>query len=331
MKSSEKPSTNGPLGISPAAIGVGCCVFFAFAVTAVNICLRFMSTQCDKVWVIFIKELMTVVIIGPWLLAQVFRGKRIFPNWRLLAVLAVTGLLTQWAANLTCLWAMSVVGLSVTVPVSMGTSLVVSAVLGWLLLRERIAGLSAFAIGLMCLSIFLLSLGASSVNESIAASTGAGASMVMVFLAVAGTIMAGTVYALLAVVVRRAVTGSTSPAIVVFMITGMGVITLGPWSLFQNGFAMVAAIPMCDHFVLLLMGVLNLAGFFAMAKGLEMITVAHANVLSASQVVMGVMAGMLLFAEPSSPWLLVGVFLAIAAIIMIRPAREEEIELSAGL
>lgn len=287
-----------------------------------------MSTQFDQVWVVFMKEFMTAVILAPWLLFQAYRGRKVLPSYRLLVVLAVMGLFTQWAGNLPVIWAMSVVGLSITVPIALGTNLTFSAILGWLILREKITGTSAFAIGLMFLSVFLFSLGASRASESV---TGTNVSTTMTVLAVLAAVMAGIVYACLAIVIRRSVTGLTSPSMVAFMITFVGVITLGPWSLYQNGLEMVYDIPIRDHVIMIVMGTLNLVGFISVAKGLEITTVAHANVLTASQVAMGVIAGMMLFAEPASPWLIVGVCLAIAGIIIIRPAHEEEIEVSTGV
>ncbi|MEA1950342.1 MAG: DMT family transporter [Planctomycetota bacterium] len=328
MKPARIPSTRRPLGLSPIVFGVACCIVSAFAYTAVNICLRFMSTQFDQVWVVCMKELMTVVIIAPWLLAQAYRGRMVLPSTRLLVVLTVMGLLIQWAGNLPMIWAMSVVGLSITVPVALGTNLAFSAILGWLILRERITGASAFAIALMFLSVVLFSLGASRVSESI---TGTSVSTTMTILAVLAAVMAGTVFACLAIVIRRSVTGSTSPSMVVFMITFVGVITLGPWSLYQNGLEMLYEIPIRDHILMIVMGTLNLVGFISVAKGLEMTTVAHVNVITASQVAMGVVAGMMLFGEPASSWLILGVCLAIAGIIIIRPAHEEEMEVSTGV
>ncbi len=290
-----------------------------------------MSTQCDQVWLLFVKEMVTVVIVGPLLLAQTCRGRKVLPCARLLAVLAAMGLVTQWAGNIPFIWAISVVGLSITVPVALGTNLTFSAVLGWLILRERITHASAFAIALMFLSMVLLSLGASEVSESITASTGTSVSATVTVLAVLAVFMAGIVYACLAIVIRRLVTGSTSPAVVVFMITFMGVITFGPWSFYQHGLEMLWSISLRDNLIMIVTGVLNLVGFISMVKGLEMMTVAHANVITASQVAMGVVAGMVLFHEPAGPWLIVGVCLAIAGIIIIRPAHKEEIEISTGV
>ena len=331
MEPSGKPSSRRPLGLNPLVFGVACCILSAIAYSAVNICLRFMSTQCDQAWVVFMKESVTVVIVGPWLAVQACRGKKVLPGARLLGVLAVMGLFTQWAGNLPVLWAFSVVGLTITVPVSLGTNLAFSAILGWFVLRERIRRVSAFAIALMFLSVVLFSLGASRVSESISATTGINVSTTTTILAVLATFIGGIVYACLAVVIRSSVTGSTSPAVVVFMITFMGVLTLGPWSLYQNGLHMITAIPMRDYVVMVVTGLLNLIGFLAVAKGLEITTVAHANVLSASQVAMGVVAGMLLFNEPPGPWLILGVCLTIAGIILIRPAHEESIEVSTGV
>lgn len=328
MEPSKIPSSGRTQGRSPLVFGVACCIVSALAYTAVNICLRFMSTQFDQVWVVFMKEFMTAVILAPWLLFQAYRGRKVLPSYRLLVVLAVMGLFTQWAGNLPVIWAMSVVGLSITVPIALGTNLTFSAILGWLILREKITGTSAFAIGLMFLSVFLFSLGASRASESV---TGTNVSTTMTVLAVLAAVMAGIVYACLAIVIRRSVTGLTSPSMVAFMITFVGVITLGPWSLYQNGLEMVYDIPIRDHVIMIVMGTLNLVGFISVAKGLEITTVAHANVLTASQVAMGVIAGMMLFAEPASPWLIVGVCLAIAGIIIIRPAHEEEIEVSTGV
>jgi len=272
-----------------------------------------------------------VVIVGLWLGTQAYRGKKVLPGARLLVVLAVMGLITQWAGNLPVIWAMSVVGLSITIPVALGTNLTFSAILGWFILREKITGTSAFAIALMSISVVLFSLGASQVSEAITASTGKSVSTTMTIVAVLAAVTAGIVFACLAIVIRRSVTRSTSPSVVVFMITFLGVLTLGPWSLYQNGVEMLYAIPVRDHILMIVMGSLNLIGFISVAKGLEMTTVAHANVLTASQVAMVAVAGMMLFNEPASPWLIVGVCLAIAGIIIIRPAHEEEIEVSTGV
>ena len=160
------------------------------------------------------------------------------------------------------------------------------------------------------------------INVSMAAATGAAAGRFWVVAGVAAAGIGGCIYALLAVVIRRSVTGGVSLATVVFIITAMGVVSLGPLSLWRQGTGLLNTAPR-DFSVMLLAGALNMVSFLAIVKGLQLTTVAHANVLSASQVAMAVVAGIVLFAEPPNPWMIVGVSLTIVGMILIEGKVEE--------
>ncbi len=309
------------MGLDPVVLGIICCVFSALGYTAVNICLRFLSVNCDQVWVICLKELVTVATVGPWLAWRACSGKVVLPPARTLAVLMLLGLVTQIGANLPVIWAMSVVGLAITIPVCMGVNLMASAVIAWVVLGERGSKTSAMAIGCLIGSIGLLGMGSSQANASMAALAGAAAGPFWVVLGVAAACLGGCIYASLAVVIRPSVTGSASPAAVVFVITGMGVVSLGPLSIWRHGAAGLLSTPPRDLCVMLAAGALNMLAFLAITKALQLTTVVHANALSASQVAMAVVAGMFLFAEPPNPWLIIGVSLTILGIMLIdRPA-----------
>ena len=74
-------------------------------------------------------------------------------------------------------------------------------------------------------------------------------------------------------------------------------------------------------------GFFNLLGFIGFTKGLHLTTVVHANVLSASQVAMAAVAGILVFQESPNLWLLLGVGLTLLGIFLIdRPVAEEAID-----
>ncbi len=64
-------------------------------------------------------------------------------------------------------------------------------------------------------------------------------------------------------------------------------------------------------------GVCNLVGFVALNKGLQLTTLVRANTLNASQVAMAALAGVLLFQESPSVWLLAGVSLTIVGIFFM--------------
>jgi drug/metabolite transporter (DMT)-like permease len=58
-----------PLQDRPALTGAACCLVSALAYTAADICLRQLSRLgSDPVWTVCNKELVTVLIVGPWLL-----------------------------------------------------------------------------------------------------------------------------------------------------------------------------------------------------------------------------------------------------------------------
>jgi drug/metabolite transporter (DMT)-like permease len=136
-------------------------------------------------------------------------------------------------------------------------------------------------------------------------------------LAVAAGCSAGVVYAVLSTSIRRTVTRDTRLSFLVFVITAMGVLTLGPLSFFRLGPENLLATPGEQWALMLAAGTANLVGFVAITKGLQFTTVVHANVLNASQVALAAVAGMLLFLEPPNPWLLVGVGLTVLGIVLI--------------
>ncbi|MBN2021885.1 MAG: DMT family transporter [Pirellulales bacterium] len=312
------PRPNGRGGADPALVGLGCCVFAAVGYTVVNVLLRDLAVRCHPVWILFIKESVTVAVIGPWLAWHARGGQKVLPGWRVLAALAAAGLATQLVGNLLAIWAFSRVGLAVAVPVMSGVNLVASATLGWIFLKERVSRQSAVAIALLVASVVLVSQGAPAANRSIAATAPVPNDPRTAALAVLGACVAGVVYAVLSVVIRRNVTVSTRPSAVVFMITVMGTLSLAPVGLlFAGGVDELAAMAPADVGRTLAAGVLNLLAFVALTWGLQLTPVARVNVLTASQVAMGAVAGMLLFAEPASPWLALGVCATLAGMILI--------------
>ena len=79
-------------------VGTACCVVSALCYTAANICLRKLAALgADEMWVTCIKEVVTVSVIGPWLLIQTLRRRPVLPPPRVVLALALTGLAVQLA------------------------------------------------------------------------------------------------------------------------------------------------------------------------------------------------------------------------------------------
>jgi len=307
-----------PARLDPALAGLGCCVFSAIAYTIVNALLRDLSVRCDQVWILAIKETMTVLVLGPWLLWQSRQGRTVLPGRRAIVALAAAGLGTQLVGNLSALWAISRIGLSIAVPLMSGVNLLAGAALSWVFLGERVSRLSAVAIGLLLAAVVLVSQGAPAANRSIAATAEAIANDPSgVALGILAALAAGVTYAVLSVVIRRNVTQATRPTAVVFLVTLMGTVSVGPLGLLLGGPEALAAMTPTDVAMTMTAGAINLVAFVAVTKGLQLTAVARVNVVMASQVAMGALVGMVVFREPASSWLAVGVSLTIAGMILI--------------
>ena len=304
----------------PLLASTAYCALAAVGYTAANVCLRILAGDAPVIWVSCVKELVTVAVMGPWVLSRTWRGLPALPPARSLVALVAAGFAVQMAGNLGVIWAFGVIGLSVTIPVALGVSLAGSALLGRIFLGEPVTRRCAVAIGLLIASIVLLKIGADRGTQLLAAGPW------KVGLGVSVAVLAGLSYASLTAVIRSTAAVAAPPQGIIFVVTGVGVVTLGPMSLGQLGPAGLLATPPATLTLMLLAGGLNLIAFMAITKGLHLTTIVHANVISASQVAMAAIAGIFLFGEEANLQLVLGVILTVAGMALIeRPANGEEI------
>jgi drug/metabolite transporter (DMT)-like permease len=302
---------------NPSLLGAAFCASSALLYALTNICLRWLAIDADPMWSICVKETVSTVIVGPLLVHYALRGVRLMPNRALLGRILLVGVATQLAGNVPVLWSLGVVGLAITIPVVVGVTLVASALLGHVLLGERVDRRSALALGLLIVAVVLLSLGAGQTNQSVAGQTGARVGPLWVLLGVAAACLAGSVFALLSITIRSSMTAGVQPSVVVVLITGMGLVCLGPLSLWHLGPQGILATRPADLQIMLLAGLLNLAAFASITKGLQLTTIVHANVLSASQTALAAIAGMVIFHEPPNSAMLLGVTCTVVGIMLI--------------
>jgi len=314
------------VAINPALLGTILCVAAALGYSAANVCLRQLAgLGADEMWVTCVKELVTVTVIGPWLVAQGLRGRRLVPAPRMLAALIATGLAVQLLGNLTLQWAYGVVGIAVAISAIFGVMLAASGLMGFLFLGERVSARSLAAMGLVIPAIAMLGLGADEVNRALAMvrQTVAGTSQSLLGLGAA--CVAGAMFALLSVVLRHAGATGVPVSSIVFVVTGMGVLSMGSLSLFRLGWRRLLATPPEQLAWMLAAGGFNLLAFLAITKGLQLTAVVRANLLNASQVAMGALAGILLFGEPLTGWLIGGITLTVAGMLLIDLREEQHI------
>ncbi len=351
-----QPQSNAPTWAArvlhePIIIGTLCGLASAVGYTAANSCLRAVS-DCDPVWVSFAKAFPTVALFGPILLVRMWKGQEQFPSWPQLRVLIFAAVICQLFGNVVFQWSLGVIGMALTVPLTLGTMIAGAAVMGRIWLHEPVTIAMAGSMAVLVAAVFVLSsgakqattapteerltagersAGANAASEESAGIEAAADSEVIdsgsgqsawrtVFMGVGAACLAGLAYAYLGVAIRVVVTDSTSLWMTTVTVTATGLLTLGLLGCCTPGLAAWKGTSATALWTMMAAGVFNALAFLALTRALQLVPVAYVNALNASQAAMGAVAGVALFAEPSSWQLWVGVGLtAVGLLTMRRP------------
>lgn len=302
--------------ISSLQIGLGFCIASALGYTLSNALLRSLSTNADHLLTICVKETITVLIVGPVLLALTLCGRFNWPGWRCIGILVFAGFVTQLGGNVPVLWSFSVIGMSVAVPIFIGMNLVGSAILGRIVLKEPVCVRTMCAIGLLVVSVVLLNLGDSNAPDL------KKTSWEMQLLGTGASILGGFCFAVMTVSIRYALlTGESSLAskfwTVVLMIPAAGTYILGPILLLRWFWGSFPPVSIEHGTQMLAAGLVNFISFFLLSKGLRMVPVVLVNITNTTQVAMGALLGIFLFHETLSTWLIAGLLTAMVGVILI--------------
>ena len=319
--------------MNPSARGTLYCILSAISYTMMGVCLRELSESCDPVWVNSVQALVGTTVFGVYLIFRSVRGRSVWPPLSVAASLIGLGIITQLGGS-SYQWSLGVVGLSVGNPLNMGVMLAASALLGFLILGERVSWRGVVAVVLITISIFLLGHSAEVTNraelptDATASTTDSQSTDVkeatmwpgslQITMGIAAACFAGIAFAILTVGVRKTATEDTAPEAIVFYINAMGVAFLGPWAAARLGLDGMMATSVRDYGVMLATGVFNLFGFLFVTKALQLTAVVRVNLInSAVTTALTVLAGIVLFAEPANRELVAGIILTLIAMVLI--------------
>lgn len=325
--------------------GTFCGLASAVLYTTTNGFLRAV-TDCDPVWVSAVKTVPTALFMLPWMLSMHSRGLRAIPPWHVLGVIAVGGVIGQVGGNVPFQWALGTIGVALTVPLTLAGMIVFGTLLGRIFLHEPVTPRTVVALVVLLLATCVLSLGAQTAHDSVHhASSGTHLSDEGAIIghpgndtqtspahplelvgAVSAACLSGLAYAVLNVINRYYVTRGHSLPAMLCTVSIMGMLSLGGISLARIGPAEMSATQWSDLRLMLLAGVCNAAAFVALTKSLELTSVIYVNALNATQTTMAAVAGVFFFQEPLSPWLLTGISLTIAGLLLIRKANQRGAE-----
>ena len=317
-------SLRPPMGMLAGAL-FGLCSAVLYTIT--NIALRH-CVEFDAFLVSAVKAIPTVVVLGPYLLWMVKQGEVIASSYRMVPRFVMAALVGQFVGNAFFQIALGHIGLAVSVPITLGTMIIGAAILGKWLLNERVNLRTLVAMLILLASIIVLSMPGN--HESMNGDTDeAGIPNAMSTPAEIGlgslcAALSGFAYAIFGTTMRQALTGGLSAPLTMFVSGSVGAISLWFVSLYRIGFEAIAAVPAEDWGVMGTAGILNFLAFIALSVALKSLPVIAVNLLNASQVAMAAVAGILLFSEPVTNSLVIGVALTLIGLVAMVQRRSRE-------
>ncbi len=325
------PASKRFSSLNPLTVGTLLGVLAALAYTGANTSLRFLARESGGMdWAFWVTTWKSVpAALVAWILIgyNLSRKQIALPPRRTWGVLIAGGLMMQIGGNVMFQWALSFIGLALTVPMTFSTILLSSAILGRIFLNEPVNKQTLIAIGLLILAICSLSAGsgesARSVLETVSPSE--------VLVAIGAAIVAGTAYGSGGVLIKSHLRGDLPLSATLVFFNTTGVVVLGTLSAVRLGPAELMRTTPVDLLAMLTAGVFNAIAFFSLGAALRRIPVVRANLINASQAALCSFAGVMFFQEAVTVWLLIGFGLTIAGLtIMGRRSRDKTQESKDG-
>ena len=292
----------------------------ALSYATMNVFLRYVALDdVDPFFAAFMRTLPVTfycwfMVIRPFDL----RGRshrNLLPPRRFWLTLIGIGVIYNVTGNAAFQISLTLSGLVLTVPITHSTMLWSAAFAGLLILGESITRAVAIGVTLLIASLVFLTAGASSSLPQM--------EPILVAVAILTAMSAGMSYGIGTAVYRRRVANRLTTEQALSIITLTGMISTGVIAYLRVGLDGALATPPIVVLAMLAAGVANAVALTMISKALQYIAVAKANAINATQIALSALAGLLIFAEPVTALVLIGLGLTIAGLLSIgrQPAR----------
>ncbi|MCC9656482.1 DMT family transporter [Rhodopirellula halodulae] len=304
--------------ISPG-IGLGILAGIASAVfyTMANISLR-NAVSVDPFIVSMFKASPTVVILTPYLALVKASGRPIATSHQWIPAFIVVSLIGQVIGNGAFQIALGSIGLAASVPIALGSLLIGSAFLGRVLLHEKVRPQMLVSIGMLMVAVVVLAQSrrevAGQVTErSVAEGDWLHSPLVGAICAMAS----GMAYAVFSTSMRFTMKRGMLASMAMWISGVSGTIALGAIVAVRTGWGPLTDVSPQMWQSMIFAGVFNFTAFVAISTALKVLPVVAVHLINASQVAMASLAGVILFAEPVTRLLVIGISLTMGGLLIL--------------
>lgn len=288
------------------------------AYSTANVFLRSVD-HCDAVWVTCVKAMPTFAIMIPWLLIRYCNGHRKMPSLKAIAVLSLVAVVTHLFGNVGFQWSLDKIGIGIAVPLCLGMAIISGAVIDGMFMDAKPSGRTIVSMCFLIVSVIVLSLGGETAFEALKDEiTSVDVSHSLLGLGIVSVVVAGIIYGAFGAVIKTAGRRGISQPTIMLIISAAGISFLLALSYQQDVFIAAKNLDAWNIGRMLMAGLCNTIAFVALVAALQLLPVTNVNLFNASQAAFGAIAGVLIFDEPASPWMIAGILLTVVGLIIMK-------------
>ena len=320
--------------------GLGAAILY----TLTNIALRD-CVDVDAYLVSAVKAVPTVVLLGPLIGWFAVSGQTVVANREHIPQFIVASCGAQFLGNVSFQKALEYIGLAASVPITLGVLIVGGALFGIFLLNESVSRQKVIAMITLIVAVIVLSIPSdppdispieqtdspslSSANHSAGAAIAKLQSPTKnrsdVLIGSFWAALSGLAYSYFGVSMRKTLQSGVSSAATMFISGVVGMLTLWTFCAATLGPTQILQTSGKQWTTMIVAGGCNFSAFIAITAALRRLPVVAVNLINASQVAMAAAAGVVVFGEPITRTLAVGIVLTILGLaILAKPARNSE-------
>lgn len=239
--------------------------------------------------------------------ANVRPANEFHPIWQFL----VASFFAQFFGNVAFQKALGYIGLAASVPITLGTLIVGGAILGMLLLGEPVDRRKVLAMVTLILAVVILSLPrSSSPGEAVVSASD-------VLVGSVWAAISGLSYSFFGVTMRKTLHLGFRASELMFISGFTGTVTLWGYTFATVGWTVVSATTAGQWLMMGAAGLFNFLAFVAITSALRHLPVVAVNLINASQVAMAAVAGVIVFREPVTWELGLGIGLTFIGLLIL--------------
>jgi drug/metabolite transporter, DME family len=279
-------------------------VLVALGYAAMNLCLRAAAVQVDPLIASLVRGIPMLLLAWGTIVAQRQTGQVARLGWRVVLPLMFVAVLLSVLGNGGFQSGLTYAGLTITVPVAAGATMWGGAFGGWWLMRERVSPRSIVGLFLLVVALPLLI-------------SGGGGGLGPVWLGALAAVIAGLSYGGGNVLLRRTVvTNQLAQAPTLAVVSATGMVAIFVLVLARQGLESLIALDTLVLVWLLIAGLFNAVAFIALSRALAILPAARVGALGSLQTAISAIGGAIIFAEPLTLSIALGVALSLIGVVL---------------